>query len=370
MQFRIGVILILVFFVTPNIAAAQDFFEGFEHLFAPPKSYVVHRTVDALVLDGKGNEKSWEKASWSDDFEDIEADKKPKPLYQTRVKMLWDADNLYVFAELEEPHIWAYYNKHDMIVYHENDFEVFIDPDRDTHNYYEFEVNAQNTLFDLFLSKPYRNGGRPNIKWDAKGFACEIFIDGTLNTPNDTDKKWCLEMRIPFASLNAYGGYVQPEAGDFWKMGFSRVQWQTEVKDGKYVKKINPETGKHYPEDNWVWSPQGLINMHFPERWGLVLFSDQPAGANVEAEIPRDEVLSRYLWLVYYKQNQFRREHKTYAQDLQQLGLPENFSESGETFDLALITGDTKYNATLETETGMVLSINEEGHLQQLNKRK
>jgi hypothetical protein len=26
-------------------------------------------------------------------------------------------------------------------------------------------------------------------------------------------------------------------------------------------------------EDNWVWSPQGLINMHVPDRWGYVRFS-------------------------------------------------------------------------------------------------
>jgi len=25
-------------------------------------------------------------------------------------------------------------------------------------------------------------------------------------------------------------------------------------------------------EDNWVWSPQHVINMHVPEQWGLVRF--------------------------------------------------------------------------------------------------
>jgi hypothetical protein len=29
----------------------------------------------------------------------------------------------------------------------------------------------------------------------------------------------------------------------------------------------------HLAEDNWVWSPQGLINMHVPERWGWVEFA-------------------------------------------------------------------------------------------------
>jgi hypothetical protein len=25
-------------------------------------------------------------------------------------------------------------------------------------------------------------------------------------------------------------------------------------------------------EDNWVWSPQGVVNMHVPERWGYLVF--------------------------------------------------------------------------------------------------
>jgi hypothetical protein len=25
-------------------------------------------------------------------------------------------------------------------------------------------------------------------------------------------------------------------------------------------------------EDNWVWSPQGVVDMHVPEHWGHVQF--------------------------------------------------------------------------------------------------
>jgi hypothetical protein len=54
-------------------------------------------------------------------------------------------------------------------------------------------------------------------------------------------------------------------------MNFSRVEWQVEVVDGKYQKV--PETR----EDNWVWSPQGKIDMHIPERWGYVRFTGMRA---------------------------------------------------------------------------------------------
>ncbi|CEN48597.1 hypothetical protein CCAN2_1920045 [Capnocytophaga canimorsus] len=44
----------------------------------------------------------------------------------------------------------------DTVIFHNNDFEIFLDPDNDSHNYYEFEINALNTVWDLFLTKPYR----------------------------------------------------------------------------------------------------------------------------------------------------------------------------------------------------------------------
>jgi hypothetical protein len=58
----------------------------------------------------------------------------------------------------------------------------------------------------------------------------------------------------------------RPLPGESWRVNFSRVEWQVETA-GKAYKKV---PGK--PEDNWVWSPQGLINMHVPEHWGYVTF--------------------------------------------------------------------------------------------------
>ena len=59
--------------------------------------------------------------------------------------MLWDETNLYIAAELTETHIWSTLTRHDTIVFLDNDFEVFIDPDNDTHHYFEIEINAAGT---------------------------------------------------------------------------------------------------------------------------------------------------------------------------------------------------------------------------------
>lgn len=354
-------ILISSLLLLAHVILAQSTEKEYGHLLTPVKKYVVYQTTIPVSIDAKAGEPDWEKVNWIDDFEDIEGDKKPAPLYRTRVKMLHDATNLYVLAELEEPHIWATYDSHDMIIYHENDFEVFIDPDRDTHNYYEYELNAKNTLLDLKMPLPYRNGGRADISWNSKGFESAVSLDGTLNDPSDTDKSWTIEMKIPFADLEVR---QTPINDQIWKIDFSRVEWQTHFVEGKYEKVKNPATGRAYPENNWVWSPPGLINMHYPERWAMIQFSEKEAGnKTADFKMPREEDAGRYLWLVYYKQQDFIRKNGCYAGSLKELELTAfpgamkiDLSATGQQFT---VKGHLKDGSALSIdESGMFLFKN------------
>nr|WP_319272502.1 carbohydrate-binding family 9-like protein [uncultured Draconibacterium sp.] len=343
---------------------AQEQWGKYAHLFTSPNTYIAGQSRDAITIDGQANEPAWINAAWTSEFIDIQGANMPHPTYPTQIKMLWDDTNLYIFAELVEENIWAYYDKQDMIVYHENDFEVFIDPNGDTHNYYEFEVNAQNTLFDLFLDKPYRNGGKPDIEWNARDFKSAVHLDGTLNDPTDTDKKWCVEMAIPFSSLTTDGNFIQPKAGDIWKINFSRVQWQTEIIDGKYTRKTN-EDGKLLPEDNWVWSPQGVINMHFPERWGLIQFSHEfPESTHASFQVPEEELLVRHLWHVFYAQRDYQSEHKTFCNNLATLGIPANGKENNTSFSMEINATEKTFTATLKTNNNLMISIDQDGLIQ------
>ncbi len=55
-----------------------------------------------------------------------------------------------------EPHIWATLTEGDATMYQDEDFEILIDPDGDSHNYFEFEMYAYNAIWDLFMLYPYR----------------------------------------------------------------------------------------------------------------------------------------------------------------------------------------------------------------------
>jgi hypothetical protein len=238
------------------------------------RHYTCYRTAGPIVADGILNEPDWSKAEWSEDFVDITGNPILKPSLRTRLKMLWDDDNLYIAAELTEPNIWATILKRDEVIFHDNDFEIFLDPDGNGLNYYEIEVNALGTIWDLMLTKAYKDHGVPINSWDLKGLKTGIHINGSLNDPSRPDTSWIVEMALPIAELmHGKKTVSKPSEGVQWRVNFSRVEWKTEVRGSFYSKINDPKTGEPLPEQNWVWSPMGEIAMHIPERWGWLEFS-------------------------------------------------------------------------------------------------
>ena len=290
-----------------------------DYPFIEPKGYVCYRAASPLVIDGKLNDEAWKAAPWSDAFVDIEGDRKPRPRHRTRVKMLWDDSYLYIAAELEEPHVWATLTQHDSIIFRDNDFEVFIDPDGDNHLYAELEINALNTTWDLLLPKPYKDKGRAINAWEIPGLKTAVHVDGTLNDPRDTDRGWSIEIAWPWKSFTELTPWpAPPRDGDQWRINFSRVQWRHEVIEGRYRKV------KDGSEDNWVWSPQGVSDMHRPERWGYLQFSTARPGTVAFRPDP-DHQVRHLLHRVYYAQRDFRKARGTWGslEELRLADLPE-----------------------------------------------
>ena len=283
-----------------------------------PKGYVACKVAEPIQVDGKLDEAAWGAAPWTDAFVDIEGDRKPRPRFETRAKMLWDDEHLYIAAKLDEPHVWGTLKDHDAVIFQDNDFEVFIDPDGDNHRYFEIEINALNTEWDLFLPKPYRDGGPAVDAWEIPGLKKGVAVQGTLNDPSDVDRSWTVELAIPWKALAEHAGRPTPPSdGDRWRLNFSRVEWRHEVADGAYRKV--PKT----PEDNWVWSPQGVVDMHRPETWGYLQFSTSPPGAEVAFRPDAAYPAKRRLMQVYHAQNAYKRNNGGWSARLEPLGLPD-----------------------------------------------
>jgi hypothetical protein len=253
----------LLFLIAVCLASAQQ-------------RYTCLRAASAISIDGRLDDAAWRNAPWTAAFVDIEGAARPRPRFQTRMKMLWDDEFFYVAAELEDPHVWATLTEHDSVIFHDNDFEVFLNPSGDGRNYFEFEINALNTGWDLFLNKPYREGGKADNSWEIPGLKTAVAIDGTLNNPADRDRGWTVEIAIPWTAFASRAPVRRPNAGQEWRVNFSRVEWQTEIRDHGYVKIPGLK------EDNWVWSPQGVVDMHVPDKWGYVRFSSETAAPAIK----------------------------------------------------------------------------------------
>lgn len=226
----------------------------------PPKTYDCYRATTPIRIDGNLNDPAWRVAPWTTDFVDIQGSSKPRPRFRTRAKVLWDDTYLYVAAELQEPDVHATFTQHDSPIYQQdNNFEVFFkppssDPNSDSSGYFEFEINALNTSWDLYMNRPYNKGGKPDSSWEIPGLKTAIAVHGTLNKSTDKDHGWTVEMAFPWSSFSSRLPVTTPKIGDQWRFNFSRVEW----------KAGQPK------EDNWVWTPQGAINMHIPEKWGYL----------------------------------------------------------------------------------------------------
>ena len=301
-------VLLLAAIAAAGPPADADLLAPFPH----PAGYACPRAAGPITVDGDLSDPAWRAAPWTADFADIEGDKRPKPRHRTRAKMLWDDEAMYFAAELDEPHVWATLTAHDAVVFADNDFELFLDPDGDNHLYAELELNARNTTWDLLLPKPYKDGGRAVNAWEISGLKTAVTVHGTLNDPRDVDRGWTVEVRWPWAGLKELtAASVPPKPGDRWRVNFSRVQWDTEVVGGNYRK----VAGR--PEHNWVWSPTGVVDMHRPERWGYVQFVADAAAFQPDPTWPARDLLHRG----YYAQRVHRAKHGRYA-DAAELGLP------------------------------------------------
>jgi hypothetical protein len=281
------------------------------------------RAVEPPVIDGRLDDAAW--TEWFRLDTDIEGSVRPAPRFGTDVASAWDDSFLYFAARLVEPHVWATYDRRDMVIYHENDFEVFIDPDGDNHNYYELEINALGTVWDLLLLTPYRDGNTAVHEWDIPGLRTAVQVQGTINDPSDLDEGWTVEIAFPWHALKPLAGRdVPPAPGDIWRVNFSRVQWRTRAEDGTYVKVTDPATGRALPENNWTWSVQGLIAIHYPERWGELVFLE-PGQSTRDAfagNAEHDAILTAHaLMPVYYRQKEFQEKHGRFAADLAELGV-------------------------------------------------
>lgn len=338
-------------------SAASDSVAVADRLPFHPQTYRIQRAPSPPTVDGRLTEATWARAAWTTPFVNSAGRDRPAPPYRTRAKMMWDDRFLYLAAKLEEPDVRASFTTRDTTVWRENAFEVFIDPTGDTHHYYEFQINARETHWDLMLTRPYRDGGVPISAWDLRGLKKGVAVQGTLNDPSDTDTGWTVELALPWAVLAEAAPDAEPPVdGDRWRLNLTRMQWPASVVDGRYVRDTTEN-------DASAWSPQGDGSFHMPERWGVVAFSDAVVGT--AADSVRLTPTDRVTWTLrrlYYRQRAYHDAHGTYADTLAALdadAIPLPDADRSPTLEAT----QSLYEITAPAPNGAVVHIRQDGRV-------
>ncbi len=164
-----------------------------------------------------------------------------KPISKTEAKLLWDDNYLYVGFKAYDKDIWSYFTERDSTTCNEDALEVFLKPHLQENPYYNFEINALNTVYDAFNIR--RNAGGDDhhrwSRWNCEGLKSAVHIKGTINNWQDVDEYWQLEVAIPFAELPTLKG-TGPVAGDKWLFHLSRYDYSVYLSAGVELSSTAP----------------------------------------------------------------------------------------------------------------------------------
>ena len=163
------------------------------------------RVETAPDIDGQLDDVIWQSATPIDDFREVEPGDGSAPSERTEVRILHDADNLYIAFrcfDSDASGIRASQMKRDGDLSADDRVRVIIDPYFDQRSGFYFEMNPRGARGDALVE----NVENLRFDWDGLWYGASSIDDGG----------WSCEMRIPFRTIS-----FDPNAPS-WGINFAR----------------------------------------------------------------------------------------------------------------------------------------------------
>jgi hypothetical protein len=210
-------------------------------------------TQTDIVIDGDLGESAWRDAQEVTLRDNRTGENVEDEKIITTVKTCYDAENLYISFVCNDPDIWGNFQERDDHLWTEEAVEVFIDTDTEPTTYIEIEVSPQNVLFDSYIIQPQEIDVDETAKFELPGMKTAVTVDGTLNQREDVDRRWTVEIAIPFRDMvEDFQGIVPGETE--WRINFYRINRDRDA-----------------ARFGHAWSPTGT-HFHNPGAFGYLVF--------------------------------------------------------------------------------------------------
>ena len=188
-------------------------------------SAVCRRVAEAPTIDGALDDPAWEAV------EDQAITRFPafwegtESGDGTRALLAWDDEALYFAATMTDAELRSHGIRRNDRLWLGDVFELFFKPSDERDRYYEFQVNPRSVILELPI--PQRGFDFEEIAaLPPMGFEAVAAVDGTLDSPGDTDRSWRVEGKIPWAIFGKSGG--RPNPGDVWRFALCRYDYGPE----------------------------------------------------------------------------------------------------------------------------------------------
>jgi hypothetical protein len=223
--------------------------------------YKVAKAKGPITIDGKMDEATWKDAQVVPFNYFYRQDKTPEK-QNSKFRMLWDDNTLYIFFECEDTSLTAKETRSDGAPYFDDCAEFFLIPAPDSvYCQFAFEINITNHPSDFIVLWRYYKERSFYLGAYNPEYKVEVTYDGTLNNDKDKDKIWRMEWAIPFSAFRDFNNMNRAKVGVKW--AFQAVRQDRNFVDDRFR-----TTSTLFP----VWDI--IKDVHQPGHFGLMEFCE------------------------------------------------------------------------------------------------